>query len=55
MCRFVDALLDVAFVGVSAPPDASPEDFAASVRINLRLAQMGETLRTSEMVREMGC
>lgn len=55
VCAFVDALLDVAFVGVSPPPDSTPEDFAATVRINTRLAQMGETLRTSDMVRKMGC
>ncbi len=55
VCLFVDAILDVAFVGVSPPPDATPEDFAATVRINGRLSQMRETLRGSEMVREMGC
>jgi hypothetical protein len=55
MCVALDAILDVAFVGISPPPDASPEDFAATVRINARLAQMRETLRASEMVREMGC
>jgi hypothetical protein len=55
VCLFVDAFLSVALVGISPPPDASPEDFIATVRINARLAQMGETLRASEMVREMGC
>lgn len=55
VCAFIDGFLDVALIGISPPPDASPEDFAATVRINARLAQMGETLRGSEMVREMGC
>lgn len=55
VCLFVDALLDVALVGVSPPPDSTPEDFRATVRVNTRLAQMRETLRGSEMVREMGC
>ncbi len=55
MCRFVDAILDVAFIGVSPPPVASSEDFDATMRINGRLAQMRETLRASDMVREMGC
>jgi hypothetical protein len=55
VCLFVDAILDVAFIGVSPPPYATPEDFDATVRINGRLAQMRETLRGSEMVREMGC
>jgi hypothetical protein len=55
LCLLVDAILDMAFVGVSPPPDASPEAFDATVRINGRLAQMRETLRGSEMVREMGC
>ena len=55
VCLFVDALLDVALVGISPPPNGTAEDFAATVRINARLAQMGETLRTSNMVREMGC
>lgn len=59
VCAFVDALIDVAFVGMSPPagtgPDSGTEDFAATMRINARLAQMGETLRASDMVREMGC
>ncbi len=55
VCLFVDAILDVAFIGVSPPPDASPADFDATVRINARLAQMRDTLRGSAMVREMGC
>jgi hypothetical protein len=53
VCVLAESFLAVAFVGVSPPPDATPEDFAATVRINAALAQMSENLR--ESVREMGC
>ncbi len=53
VCVLAESILAVAFVGVSPPPDATPEDFAATVRINAALAQMSENLR--ESVREMGC
>ena len=55
MCALVDSLLSVAFVGLSAPPDATPEEFRAVTRVNARLAQMGETFRGSEPMRELGC
>lgn len=53
VCALVESFLDVALVGISAPSDPTPEDFAATVRINDALARMGETLRQS--TREMGC
>lgn len=53
VCALVESFLDVALVGISAPSDPSPEDFAATVRINDALSRMGETLRQS--AREMGC
>ncbi len=55
VCVLVDAFLSLAVVGVSPPADATPEDFAATVRVNASLALIGETLRRSEIVREMGC
>ena len=55
VCALVDSLLSVAFVGLSAPPDATPEEFRAVTRVNARLAQMGETFRGSEPMRELGC
>lgn len=53
MCVVIDAFVAVATVGVSPPPDATPEDLRAATRVNAQLAQMSETLRQS--VREMGC
>ncbi len=53
VCALAESFLAVAFVGVSPATDATPEDFAATVRINAALAQMSENLR--EAVREMGC
>jgi hypothetical protein len=53
VCAVIDAFVAIATVGVSPPPDATPEDLRAASRVNAQLAQMSETLRQS--VREMGC
>lgn len=53
VCTVIDTFLAVATVGISPPPDSTPEDFLATTRVNTQLAQMSETLRGS--VRAMGC
>lgn len=55
VCALVDALLAVAFVGVSLPPEASPEDFRAANRVNAQLAQLREQMMGTDVVRELGC
>lgn len=55
VCAVVESLLDVAFVGLSPPPESTPEDFAAVERINERLSQTADALRASEPMKELGC
>lgn len=55
MCALVDSLLAVAFLGVSPPSDATPEDFAAVRQVNTRLAQLREQMQGLDVVKELGC
>lgn len=54
-CAYLDAIMATAFLGVSPPPDATPEDFAATLRVNAELAQLREQLRGSDLMKEAGC
>jgi hypothetical protein len=55
VCALVDSLLAVAFLGVSPPSDATPEDFRATQRVNAELAQLREQMQSLDVVRELGC
>lgn len=55
VCALAESFLDIALVGISPPPGATPEDFEATTRVNARLSQMRETLRGSEAMRKLGC
>jgi hypothetical protein len=55
VCALVDSLLAAAFLGVSPPPDATPEDFRAVQRVNAQLAQLREQMKSLDVVKELGC
>ena len=46
VCAFLDAIAALAFVGISPPPDSTPEDVIAVRRANAQLAQVREHLRS---------
>ena len=46
VCSFMDAIAALALVGISPPPDPTPEDVAAVHRVNAQLAQVREHLRS---------
>lgn len=54
-CAYLDAIMATAFMGVSPPPDATPADFDATLRVNAQLSQLREQLRGSDLMRESGC
>lgn len=55
VCALADSLIAVAFLGVSPPPDATPEDFRAVQRVNAQLAQLREQMQSLDIVKELGC
>lgn len=55
VCIAIDAIMALAYQGVSPPIDASPEEMAAVRTVNAELAQLREQVRGLPSVREMGC
>jgi len=55
VCALVRTVTDLAFVGISPEPDATPEDFAAVQRANAQLAQVREAVLAGVDMKELGC
>ncbi len=46
VCSFLNAIVTLAFVGISPPIDPTPEDMMATQRANAQLAQVREHVRS---------